>query len=76
MTPLTRTEATAVVHQAPVHESRRPRSRGRAGEAGQGMIEYALIGGIVILGAVAVLTVVSQNLGTLFTHISNTLAQY
>lgn len=45
-------------------------------EAGQGMIEYALIGGIVILGAVAVLTVLSKNLGDLFTTISNTLAQY
>jgi len=45
-------------------------------EAGQGMIEYALIGGIVILGAVAVLTVLSQDLGNLFTTISNTLAQY
>ena len=45
-------------------------------ETGQGMIEYALIGGIVILGAVAVLTVLSKDLGDLFTTISNTLAQY
>jgi Flp pilus assembly pilin Flp len=40
------------------------------------MIEYALIGGILIVGAVAVLTALSKNLNALFSAISSTLAQY
>jgi Flp pilus assembly pilin Flp len=47
-----------------------------AGQAGQGMIEYALIGGILIVGAVAVLTALSKSLNDLFSAISSTLAQY
>ncbi|HYM69860.1 MAG TPA: hypothetical protein VEZ44_09715 [bacterium] len=47
-----------------------------AGQAGQGMIEYALIGGILIVGAVAVLTELSKSLNGLFSAISSTLAQY
>ena len=62
--------------QGQVGQRERERTSLGADEAGQGMIEYALIGGIVILGAVAVLTVLSKNLGDLFTTISNTLAQY
>jgi len=40
------------------------------------MIEYALIAGILIIGAVAVLTALSQSLNGLFSSIANTLAQY
>jgi len=47
-----------------------------AGQSGQGMIEYALIGGILIVGAVAVLAALSKNLNDLFSAISSTLAQY
>jgi len=40
------------------------------------MIEYALIGGILIVGAVAVLMELSKSLNGLFSAISSTLAQY
>jgi Flp pilus assembly pilin Flp len=46
------------------------------GQAGQGMIEYALIGGILIVGAIAALTELSKSLNGLFSAISSTLAQY
>ncbi len=45
-------------------------------ERGQGMLEYAVIAGIIIVGAVAVLSVLSGSLNHIFTTISNTLAQY
>jgi len=48
----------------------------RHAQEGQGMIEYALIAGILIVGAVAVLTSLSQSLNGLFSSIANTLAQY
>lgn len=47
-----------------------------AEEHGQGMLEYAIIGGIIIVGAVAVLSAVSGGLNHIFTQISNTLGQY
>ena len=47
-----------------------------AGERGQGMLEYAIIGGIVIIGAVAVLVTLSGALNHMFAQIANTLAQY
>lgn len=50
--------------------------RAWAGQGGQGMIEYALIGGILIVGAVAVLIELSKSLNGLFSAISSTLAQY
>lgn len=62
--------------QGQARQGERARTSFGHDETGQGMIEYALIGGIVILGAVAVLTVLSKDLGDLFTTISNTLAQY
>jgi Flp pilus assembly pilin Flp len=45
-------------------------------DRGQGMLEYAIIGGIIIVGAVAVLSALSGSLNHLFATISNTLAQY
>jgi Flp pilus assembly pilin Flp len=45
-------------------------------EAGQGLLEYALIAAIIIVGAVGVLTVLSGNLNKVFTTIANTLGQY
>ncbi|GEM_PF-3401187 len=61
------------------HPSAVPASGGggaTAGESGQGMIEYALIAGILIIGAVAVLAALSKSINSLFTAISSTLAQY
>jgi Flp pilus assembly pilin Flp len=52
------------------------RSRAATAESGQGMIEYALIGGILIIGAVAVLAALSKSINELFSAISSTLAQY
>jgi|GEM_PF-1519555 len=46
------------------------------GERGQGMLEYAIIGGIVIVGAVATLAALSGALNQIFTKIANTLSQY
>jgi len=40
------------------------------------MLEYAIIGGIIIVGAVAVLSALSASLNQIFTSISNTLSQY
>ncbi len=48
----------------------------RGDECGQGMLEYAIIGGVIIVGAVAVLSALSGNLNHIFTAISNTLGQY
>lgn len=48
----------------------------RGDEAGQGLLEYALIAAIIIVGAVGVLTVLSGNLNKVFTTIANTLGQY
>lgn len=45
-------------------------------ERGQGMLEYAIIGGIVIVGAVAALAALSGALNQIFTKIANTLSQY
>jgi Flp pilus assembly pilin Flp len=45
-------------------------------ERGQGMLEYAIIGGIVIVGAIAALAALSGALNQIFTKIANTLAQY
>lgn len=45
-------------------------------ERGQGMLEYAIIGGIVIVGAVATLAALSGALNQIFTKIANTLSQY
>lgn len=45
-------------------------------ERGQGMLEYAIIGGIIIVGAVTVLSALSGHLNNIFTEISNTLAKY
>ncbi|HLJ61574.1 MAG TPA: hypothetical protein VKZ50_17765 [bacterium] len=59
----------------PAAQAASPRRRW-AGQAGQGMIEYALIGGILIVGAVAVLTALSKSLNDLFSAISSTLSQY
>ncbi len=48
----------------------------RGDTRGQGMLEYAIIGGIIIVGAVAVLSALSGNLNRIFTQISTTLGQY
>jgi Flp pilus assembly pilin Flp len=48
----------------------------RGHQEGQGMLEYAIIGGIIIVGAVTVLSALSGNLNQIFTHISTTLSQY
>lgn len=48
----------------------------RGDEHGQGLLEYALIGGVIIIGAVAVLSGLSKNLNHIFATISNTLSQY
>jgi len=40
------------------------------------MLEYAIIGGIIIVGAVTVLSALSGHLNNIFTEISNTLARY
>jgi len=45
-------------------------------ERGQGMLEYAIIGGIVIVGAVATLAALSGALNQIFTKIASTLSQY
>lgn len=45
-------------------------------EHGQGMLEYAIIGGIVIVGAIATLAALSGALNQIFTKIANTLSQY
>ncbi len=47
-----------------------------AREQGQAMLEYAIIGGVIIVGAIAVLSAVSGGLNHIFTQISNTLGQY
>jgi Flp pilus assembly pilin Flp len=48
----------------------------RGDEHGQGLLEYALIGGVIIVGAVAVLSALSTHLNHIFATISNTLSQY
>lgn len=48
----------------------------RGGERGQGMLEYAIISGVIIVGAVAVLASLSGSLNRIFSQISNTLSQY
>ncbi len=48
--------------------------RGR--ERGQGMLEYAIIGGIVIVGAIATLVALSGALNQIFSKIATTLSQY
>jgi Flp pilus assembly pilin Flp len=53
----------------------RLRMRVRA-ERGQGMLEYAIIGGIIIVGAVAALAALSGALNKLFTQITTTLSQF
>jgi len=45
-------------------------------EQGQGMLEYAIIGGIVIVGAVATLAALSGALNQIFARIAGTLSQY
>lgn len=45
-------------------------------ERGQGMLEYAIIGGIIIVGAVATLAALSGALNRLFNQITTTLGQY
>lgn len=45
-------------------------------ERGQGMLEYAIIGGIVIVGAIAALAALSGALNQIFTKIAATLSQY
>ncbi len=45
-------------------------------ERGQGMLEYAIISGIVIVGAVATLAALSGALNQIFTKIATTLSQY
>lgn len=47
-----------------------------SGERGQGMLEYAIIGGIVIVGAIATLAALSGALNQIFTKIADTLSQY
>lgn len=49
--------------------------RGR-GEHGQGMLEYAIIGAIVIVGAIATLAALSGALNQIFAKIATTLSQY
>ncbi|HET7265274.1 MAG TPA: hypothetical protein VFL28_11435 [bacterium] len=51
-----------------------PYLRGR--EHGQGMLEYAIIGGIVIVGAIATLAALSGALNQIFSRIAATLSQY
>lgn len=57
-----------------------PRFSGRGvhslDERGQGMLEYAIIGGIVIVGAIAALAALSGALNQIFTKIAGTLSQY
>lgn len=52
-------------------------SRGfRGRDRGQGMLEYAIIGGIVIVGAIATLAALSGALNQIFSKIAATLSQY
>lgn len=48
----------------------------RGSERGQGMLEYAIIGGIVIVGAIATLAALSGALNQIFSKIAATLSQY
>lgn len=48
----------------------------RGGERGQGMLEYAIICGAIIVGTVAVLSGLSGSLNHIFSTISTTLSQY
>ena len=45
-------------------------------DRGQGLLEYAIIAGIVIIGAVATLVALSGALNHMFSQISDTLSQY
>jgi Flp pilus assembly pilin Flp len=47
-----------------------------AGDRGQGLLEYAVIAGIIIVGAVATLAALSGALNHMFTQITDTLSQY
>ena len=47
-----------------------------SGERGQGMLEYAIISGIVIVGAIAALAVLSGALNQICSKIAATLSQY
>ena len=48
----------------------------RRGERGQGMLEYAIISGVIIVGTVAVLSGLAGSLNHIFSTISTTLGQY
>lgn len=40
-------------------------------ESGQGLVEYALIAGLIALGCVVAMTALGTNIGTLWSSISN-----
>ena len=44
-----------------------------ADESGQDLVEYALVGVCVALGAVASMKSVATSVGTVFTHVASTL---
>lgn len=46
------------------------------GERGQGMMEYAIIGAIIIVGTVAAISALSGQLYHVFSEITSTLSQY
>ncbi len=58
------------------HGGRERRRVMRLGERGQGMLEYAIICGAIIVGTVAVLAGLSGSLTHIFSQISTTLSQY
>jgi len=45
-------------------------------ERGQGMLEYAIIGAIVVVGAIVALTALSGAINQIFGKIATTLSQY
>jgi pilus assembly protein Flp/PilA len=42
-------------------------------ESGQDLIEYALIAGLIAVGAIAAMTLLSNNIGTSFNGVGNTI---
>lgn len=75
---VSRARATAAIPHPAVRGAllRAAMSYPAAGERGQGLLEYAIIGGIVIVGAVATLVALSGALNKMFSEIANTLSQY
>ncbi|HEV2644833.1 MAG TPA: Flp family type IVb pilin [Acidobacteriaceae bacterium] len=43
-------------------------------ESGQDLIEYALIAGLIAVGAIAAMTLLSNNIGNSFNGVGNTIS--